>query len=194
MRELDGENLLDQLLTSILVNEETSRWIEENIASISPRWLRFLASYYPDARIRRECMIQSGVRIGADTYPNYGIYVIDRYNQEPREDLLTIGARVSIGPRVTFVCESSPNASRLLRCEDVRRTMIKKGGIVIGDDVWIGAGATILPDVQIGNMSVVGAHTLVRENVPPYAVVAGTPARVVRRIERPEKHTNDDCD
>lgn len=52
--------------------------------------------------------------------------------------------------------------------------------IVIGDDVWIGAGAVILPGVSIGPGAVVGALALVRHDVPAGAVVAGVPARVIR--------------
>lgn len=57
---------------------------------------------------------------------------------------------------------------------------ISKGPIVIGDDVWIGYGATILSGVTLGKGCVVGARALVCKDVPPYAVVAGVPARIVK--------------
>ena len=50
----------------------------------------------------------------------------------------------------------------------------------MGSDVWIGLGATILSGVHIGHGAIVGTKALVTKNVPPYAVVAGNPARVVR--------------
>lgn len=53
-------------------------------------------------------------------------------------------------------------------------------GIVIGDDVWIGAGARILDGVHIGNHAVVGAGAVVTSDVPEWAIVAGVPARVLR--------------
>jgi len=51
---------------------------------------------------------------------------------------------------------------------------------VIGSDVWIGYGATLLGGVQIGDGAVIGARAVVASSVPPYAVVVGNPARIVR--------------
>ncbi len=55
-----------------------------------------------------------------------------------------------------------------------------RGDVVIGHDVWIGAGATILSGVRIGDGAVVGACAVVTREVPAYTIVAGNPARVVR--------------
>ncbi len=52
--------------------------------------------------------------------------------------------------------------------------------VVIGDDVWIGQRVIILPGIQIGNGAIIGAGTVVTKDVPPYAVVAGNPGRVVK--------------
>jgi galactoside O-acetyltransferase len=52
----------------------------------------------------------------------------------------------------------------------------------IGDKVWIGFGASILKGVNVGEGSVVGAKAVVTRDVPPYTVVAGNPARVVRQL------------
>jgi acetyltransferase-like isoleucine patch superfamily enzyme len=53
--------------------------------------------------------------------------------------------------------------------------------LVLGDDVWIGYGATILGNVTVGTGSIVGARALVAADVPPYSVVGGVPARVIRK-------------
>jgi acetyltransferase-like isoleucine patch superfamily enzyme len=55
--------------------------------------------------------------------------------------------------------------------------------VVIEDHVWVGAGAIILAGVKIGRQSVVGAGAVVTANVPPFSVVAGVPARVIKQIE-----------
>lgn len=51
---------------------------------------------------------------------------------------------------------------------------------VIGDDVWIGARVIIMPGVRIGSHSIIGASSVVTRDVPPYAIVAGVPAKVIR--------------
>lgn len=61
-----------------------------------------------------------------------------------------------------------------------------RGDVVIGNDVWIGFGATILSGVSIGDGAVIGAKAMVSRSVPPYAVVAGNPARIARhRFDQP---------
>ncbi|HVX15432.1 MAG TPA: acyltransferase [Pirellulales bacterium] len=62
--------------------------------------------------------------------------------------------------------------------------------VVIGDDVWIGAGALILKGVTIGDRSVVAARAVVTKDVPADVIVAGNPARVVRRLADDERPDN----
>ncbi|MGZ3769128.1 MAG: CatB-related O-acetyltransferase [Bdellovibrio sp.] len=57
---------------------------------------------------------------------------------------------------------------------------VSKGDVVIGSDVWIGYGATIMSGVEIGHGAVVAASAVVAKNVPPYAIVAGNPARIIK--------------
>ncbi len=58
--------------------------------------------------------------------------------------------------------------------------------ITIGDDVWVGGGVIILPGITIGEHAVVGAGSVVTKDVAPYTVVAGNPAKMVRKLERPQ--------
>ena len=56
-----------------------------------------------------------------------------------------------------------------------------KGDTILGNDVWIGQNAVILPGVHIGDGAIVGANSVVGSDIPPYTVAAGNPARVIRR-------------
>ena len=56
-----------------------------------------------------------------------------------------------------------------------------KGDTVIGNDVWIGQNSTVLPGVYIGNGAIIGMNSVVASNVEPYTIVAGNPAKVIRK-------------
>ncbi len=98
---------------------------------------------------------------------------------------ITIGDDVMMGPRCTIF-------SRNHRTDDPTRPMNTQGfeedkPVVIGDDVWLGANTTILPGVHIGSGSIVAAGAVVTGDVPPYSIVGGVPARVLRsRIDTSE--------
>ena len=62
-----------------------------------------------------------------------------------------------------------------------------KGDVIIGNDVWLGADSVILSGVTIGDGAVVGARSVVTNDIPPYAIVAGNPARMVKK--RFDDHT-----
>lgn len=90
---------------------------------------------------------------------------------------LTIGDDVMIGPRLTLIAENHNFA-------DVNESMNRQGvnnrGIVIGNDIWIGACVTILDGVTIGDHSIIAAGAVVTKDVPPFAIVGGVPARVLK--------------
>src|SRR5205807_8565059 len=57
----------------------------------------------------------------------------------------------------------------------------RRGDTVLGNDVWVGHEAMIMPGVRIGDGAIVAARSVVTSDVPPYGIVAGNPARLVRR-------------
>lgn len=89
---------------------------------------------------------------------------------------LDIGDDVMIGPNVSLITSGHPvEPSR-------RHDAVVARPIVIGNNVWIGAGATIISGVTIGENSVVGAGAVVTRDVPPNTLVGGNPARIIRSI------------
>lgn len=68
-----------------------------------------------------------------------------------------------------------------LEKENVSQSWDNKGGIIVGNDVWIGFEAVILAGVTIGDGAVVGARAVVTKDVPPYTIVGGVPARPIRK-------------
>lgn len=84
-----------------------------------------------------------------------------------------------IGPSVQIY-----TATHLLQAQARNQGWEVAKAIVIEDNVWIGSGAILLPGVRIERNAVVGAGAVVTRNVPMNTVVAGNPARVIRRIEQ----------
>lgn len=87
---------------------------------------------------------------------------------------IRLGERVMVAPRVTFITVGHP-----VDTED-RRVWLTGGPIDVAENVWIGAGATILPGVSIGRDSVIGAGAVVADDVPAQTLVTGGKATVRR--------------
>lgn len=94
---------------------------------------------------------------------------------------IRIGSHVMFGPEVVVI-GGGHNMTAVGRfMTDVHeKTGNEDLGVVIEDDVWVGARAMILRGVTVGRGSVVAAGAVVTKSVPPYAIVAGNPARIVR--------------
>lgn len=90
---------------------------------------------------------------------------------------LTIGAQVGIGPGVKIITSVHEEAGR---DRSILFSPIEMAPVVIEDDADIGVNAVILPGVTVGRGAIVGAGAVVTSDVPPYAVVAGVPAKVLR--------------
>ena len=68
-----------------------------------------------------------------------------------------------------------------LNKKDVTKSWDNKGDIIIGNDVWIGYEAVILSGVTIGDGAIIGTRALVTKDVPPYTIVGGMPAKIIRK-------------
>lgn len=94
---------------------------------------------------------------------------------------IDIGARVGIGPGVRIITSSHGEDGRDV---PILSSAIELAQVVIEDDCDLGVGAIVLPGVHIGKGAQIGAGAVVAEDVPPYCVAVGVPAKVIR--ERPE--------
>jgi len=106
------------------------------------------------------------IRLGRNIFINHACSFLDIGG-------ITIEDDVQIGPRVNLTSENHP-------LDPTDRTTLIPRPIVIKRNAWIGAGATILPGVTVGENAVVAAGAVVSRDVPPNTVVAGVPAKVVK--------------
>jgi acetyltransferase-like isoleucine patch superfamily enzyme len=102
---------------------------------------------------------------------------IGPYNYIGCSGKITIGNNVMLGPRVSIYAENhvfdNPNLT-------IKEQGVQKMDVVIEDDCWIASNAVILAGVTIGKGSVVAAGAVVTESVPPFSVVGGVPAKIIK--------------
>ena len=110
------------------------------------------------------------VYVGSDVYFNFGACFVDDAD-------IRIGDRCQFGPGVT-ICTAEHPLDATQRARGLQYNL----PVRIGNDVWVGAGAIILAGVTIGDKAVIGAGSVVTRDVPELVVVAGSPARVIRRL------------
>ena len=168
------------ITTQVLFDYE--RLSEQDITNLCARLprkiVRWLAIHHPDNQTRIHLYRLTGVPIGDGTVINGGVVLYDEY-----EGLIRFGARVAVASGVTIIASSNPNNSRLADHGFDSKRLIAKAPVRIGDDAWIGANATILPGVTIGDASVVGAGAVVTGDVAPHTIVAGVPARQIAELD-----------
>lgn len=112
------------------------------------------------------------LRLGKGVYINFNCTFLDTC-------VITIGARTLVGPGCSFYTASHP-------LDPFLRNGIQgpENGkpITIGEDCWFGGSVIVLPGVTIGRGVTVGAGSVVTKDVPPFHVVAGNPARIIKKI------------
>jgi maltose O-acetyltransferase len=146
---------------------------EERAAERASLLRELLARVGDDAWIEPAffCDYGTNTSIGDRFYANTGCVLLD-------SAAVTIGDRVLLGPSVQLYAATHPLEPEL-RAQGLEYAE----PISIGDDVWIGGGAIVLPGVTVGDGAVIGAGSVVTTDVPAGAVVAGNPARVIRSLE-----------
>lgn len=136
----------------------------------SAKILRACAGVGSDVRLRMPVVVYypEGLTIGDQV--DIGEFCVLRASGG-----LTIGSRVLIAAGAVLTTRGHPEAPP-------RYGEVIDAPIVVGDDVWIGAGAVVLPGVTIGQGAIVAAGAVVVGAVDPMTIVGGVPARVIRRI------------
>ena len=132
-------------------------------------------------------------------YHGHGFDDCARYLMPDRDDVdkLRIGSFCSIGTGAVFMMAGNqghrndwvstfpffymPEEPAFAGARDAFQSA---GDTIVGNDVWIGAEAMIMPSVRIGDGAMIGSRALVTRDVPPYAIVGGNPARVLRALRR----------
>lgn len=144
----------------------------------------------PSSVRRRLGYLASGTRIAPGTFVAHGTVIgrRTRINAASHIGRCSIGSYCAIGGRLV-VRSGNHNSGYLNLQDDAQRNVIKsrksvigvtKGGVSIGNAVWIGDSVIVLPGVEIGNGAVIGAGSVVTKSIPAFAVAAGNPARVLR--------------
>lgn len=117
------------------------------------------------------CDNGKNIRIGRHAFINYNVTIMDRGK-------VTIGDHILLAPNVVITTSNHPLDPQMRR-----DSLGIAGPVTIGNDVWIGANAVILPGVTIGNNVVVAAGAVVTKDVPDNTLVAGVPARRLHDLE-----------
>lgn len=153
----------------------TAKWLPESRHSILAKKLRCFYARIIVTRLGTDVNIERGARFdaGLSIGNNSGISI----NCEVFGPVM-IGNDVMMGPEVIIYTNA--------HCHDCVDIPMRDQGfsethqVVIGDDVWIGRRAMIMPGVKIGNGVVIGAGAVVTKDVPDFAIVGGVPAKILK--------------
>lgn len=132
--------------------------------------------------IMRHCILETCPQAGFNPELKIGNYVsLGEYSHVTCARKVVIGDGVLTG-RFVLITDNSHGKTTREEAEHppLVRPIYSNGTVVIGNNVWIGDKATILPNVTIGDGAVIAANAVVTKDVPPYTVVGGCPAKVLK--------------
>lgn len=162
--------------------------IMDHVLGLGDRWLARLSAY------RAEALLRDCARVGQNVRLRMPVVI---YHPEG----LTLGNSIDIGEFVVLRASGGLRigdrvlvaAHAVLTTRGHSRSLPRYGAvqdapIVVEDDVWIGAGAIVLPGVTIGRGAIVAAGAVVTEDVAPLTVVGGVPAKAIGQVEGSSDH------
>ncbi|MFJ7974840.1 acyltransferase [Peribacillus sp. NPDC096379] len=129
---------------------------------------------------------KNGVKMGSNCQIFGGV----SFGSEPY--LISLGNNVKITAKNQFITHDG--GINVLRNLDLLPNADKFGKIVIGDNVFIGIGCTIMPGVKIGDNVVIGTGSIVTKDIPSNSVAAGVPCKVIKSIDDYYRSLNDEVD
>lgn len=131
-----------------------------------------LGTYHDDMHINQpfRCDYGENIHVGHHFFANFNLTILD-------EAEVRFGNHVFIGPNVSIYTACHP-----LEQEERDKGVEWAEPVTIGDSVWIGGNAVILPGVTIGSNVVIGAGSVVTHDVPDNVVVAGNPAKIIKTL------------
>lgn len=121
-----------------------------------------------------QCDYGAHIRFGNNVFLNFNCVILDAAP-------VTVGDHVFMGPGVQIYTATHP-----LNAAERRSGHESAKPVSIGNDVWIGGGAIILPGVSIGTASVIGAGSVVTRSIPAGVLAAGNPCKVIRTLQTPD--------
>lgn len=156
---------------------------------------------YPIAGVTRTCFLKNIITNPQIIVGDYTYYddPVDIHNFEKNvlylfdfmQDKLIIGKFCQIATGVRFIMNGSNHAMNGISTypfkvfgkswSNASMDVISKGDTVIGNDVWIGNSVTIMQGIKIGDGAIIGTNALVTKDVPPYTIVGGNPATIIRK-------------
>lgn len=164
---LEGKKLAQKINNEPIENKETIIELERKLFGKTGRYFYVNPPLYVD--------YGRHIEIGENFYANMDCVFLD-------VNKIVFGKDVMVGPRAGFYTAGHPIDAA------VRITGLEFGlPIIVEDNVWIGANATILPGITVGKNAIVAAGAVVTKNVPENTIVAGNPARVIREIAERDK-------
>jgi acetyltransferase-like isoleucine patch superfamily enzyme len=167
---------------------------ETAVIDSSHSFLRFKSTRNDALTLGRGAQVYSGsgfdlgrdacVRIGAFTMINNAQIICDEAISIGDYGLISWNVVIMDNCRVPSSIERRRAYIRAILQNDPRAFALqtRAAPVVIGENVWIGHDTVVLPGVEIGSGSIIGARSVVAESVPEFAVAAGNPARVIRRL------------
>jgi maltose O-acetyltransferase len=177
---------IDQCVEKVTLGDDSAFYSEAMVNNFSEN--RELIQIGLNTHIRGELTLyaySNGILVGDNSYIGAGSIIRSG-------DKVTIGSNVLISHNVTIIDSDSHELDHLERTESYRKLLkvglprekgnVKTAPVIIEDYVWISYNVSVLKGVTIGTGAIIGASSVVTEDIPSFCIAAGNPAKVIKQI------------